>query len=211
MRRSTPRFVFLLVAGLAIGACSAQPGTTAPSPTPAAAAATDLCAIAANGSVELDAGDYPVTATQPAMTVTLPAGQFAACADGTFSLFGPAGGINVIAPVASVQLAAIQQPVASTIDAVQAAVIGGAVDATDPEPVEIAGVQGVEFVITVNENGVGLRSAAGRGWALANDEVETGGFTLLDAGGTIVGIIRHGDAPLAVYDDVLATLQFVPD
>jgi hypothetical protein len=211
MRRSSPRFVVLLVAGLVIGACSAQPGTSAPSATPAAADATDLCAIAANSSVELAAGDYLVTATQPAMTVTLPAGFFAACADGAFNLSGPAGGINVIAPVASVQLAAIQQPVSPTIDAVQTAVIGGAVEATDPEPVEIAGAQGVEFVITVNENGVGLRSAAGRGWAFANDEFETGGFTLLDAGATIVGIIRHGDDPLEVYDDVLATLQFVPD
>ena len=95
MRRELTTLLTLVIAGAAIAGCSPA-GSASPSvaASPSAAAGTDLCEAAGDdGSVELPAGDYQVDATDPVITLTLPAGFTAGCADGTVSLFGPEGSI----------------------------------------------------------------------------------------------------------------------
>jgi len=208
MPRHAPLVPSLLATVVLVAACA---GSASPSPsltaTPAPEAA-DLCAVAESGSFEFEAGRYRVNTTQPTLTFTLPAGYMAGCAEGAVTLFGPDGSISIIAPVAAVQVGPEQAPVDPTVEAVQAALIDGVVEATTVEPVTIDGLTGVEFVVTVDEVGIGLRSAAERGWGFNSDEFETGGISLFEVGGGVVGMIRHSDDPLATGDDVLASLDF---
>ena len=95
-----------------------------------------------------------------------------------------------------------------TLDAVQAAVLGSVAEATEEAAATVDGVTGIEFVVTADELGVGLRSAAQRGWGFNHDEAPTGGISLFEVDGVVVGIIRHGDDPLATGDDVVASLDF---
>jgi hypothetical protein len=215
MRRSLPRTAALVGITALLSACAGQPSTTptasvaTASPSEAAAPeVADLCAISGVEASEAPAGAYRVDSTTPAMTFTLPEGWTAICDSGTVSLFGPTGILAIIAPVAAVLVGPDQNPVEPTIDAVMAALVAGAAESTEPQPVEIGGATGVEFQVTVDETGVGLRSAAERGWGFANDEFDTGLITLLDVGGSIVGMIRHGDDEAATASDVLASMQF---
>ena len=212
----------LSIATAGLTACALLAACTSATPSPTATASTDaaspseaaapevadLCAIAGVESEEAPAGDYRVDSTTPTMTFTLPAGWTAVCDTDTVSMFSPTGVLAIIAPVAAVQVGAEQTPVEPTIDAVMAALVAGAAESTEPQPVEVGGATGVEFQVTVDETGVGLRSAAERGWGFANDEFDTGLITLLEVDGSIVGMIRHGDDEAATASDILASLQF---
>ena len=205
MRRHATASAGLLAAAL-VAACTGA-ATPAPTATPAPEA-IDLCSVAGNGDVELAPGRYRVDSTQPTMTLTLPAGYVGSCAEGTVALFGPESPIVVIAPVAAITHGADSLDVEPTVDAVQAAVMDSVAEATAVEAATIDGVAGVEFVVTADDLGVGLRSAAQRGWGFNHDEAPTGGISLFEVNGMVVGIIRHGDDPLATGDDVLASLDF---
>ena len=205
MRRHATIFGGLLASAL-VAACT---GSATPSPTATPAPeAIDFCSVAGNGDVELEPGRYRVDSTQPAMTMTLPAGYVGSCAEGTVALFGPESPLVVIAPVAAVTHGPDSAEVEPTVEAVQAAVMGSVAEATEAEAATIDGVTGVEFVVTADDLGVGLRSAAQRGWGFNHDEAPTAGISLFEVDGVVVGIIRHGDDPLATGDDVLASLDF---